>query len=77
MSAFSFAANMALRKIALDYAESHPQVAQAALDAFYVDDGLMGADSVEEAIRPQSQHSSYSNLEDLCYGCESRVGRLF
>ena len=31
------------------------QAAQAALDAFYVDDGLMGADSVEVAIGLQTQ----------------------
>ena len=55
MSASSFAANMALRQNAIDYAESHPQATQAALDASYVDDGLMGADSVKEAIRLQAQ----------------------
>ena len=55
VSASSFAANMALRQNVLDHAQSHPQAAQAALDTFYVDDGLMGADSVEEAIRLQAQ----------------------
>ena len=45
----SFAANMAQRQNALDYAESNPHVTQAVLDAFYVDDGLMCADSVDEA----------------------------
>ena len=54
-SASSFGANMALRQNTLDYAESHPQAAQAALNAFYVDDCLMGADS----------YSNSSNLEGL------------
>ena len=47
----SFAANMAMRQNAIDPVESHPRAAQVVLDSFYVDDGLMGADSIEEAIK--------------------------
>ena len=42
---------MALRKNALDHLETHPQEACTALELFYVDDSLMGADTVSEAIR--------------------------
>ena len=51
VSASSFAANMALRQNALNHAETHPQAARAALESFYVDDGLMGADSIRGAIQ--------------------------
>ena len=50
VSAASFAANMALRRNAVDHLETHPQEACMALELFYVDDGLMGADTVSEAI---------------------------
>ena len=50
LSASSFAANMALRQNALNHLETNPQAARAALECFYVDDGLMGADSIQEAI---------------------------
>ena len=55
VSASSFAANMAVRQNALDNMESHPQAAQAVLDAFYVDDGLMGDYSIEKAVSLQRQ----------------------
>ena len=48
--ASSFAANMALKQNALDYQQKYPQAANAALEAFYVKDGLVGADSVDSAI---------------------------
>ena len=51
ISASSFAANMALRQNALNHSETHPQAAKVALDCFYVDDCLMGADSTNEAIQ--------------------------
>ena len=50
VSASSFAANMALRRNTIDYKESHSQAYQVVLDSFYVDDGLTGADSIEDAI---------------------------
>ena len=50
VSASSFVANMALRQNALNLSETHPRAARAALESFYVDDGLMGADSIQEAV---------------------------
>ena len=46
----SFAANMALRQNTLDHLGTHPQAALVELESFYTDDGLMGADTVPEAI---------------------------
>ena len=51
VSASSFAANMALRKNAQEHRETHPLASLLALLCFYVDDGLMGADSIREAIK--------------------------
>ena len=34
----------------IDHKESHPQAYQVVLDSFYIDDGLIGADSIEDAI---------------------------
>ena len=42
---------MALKQNAIDYKESHPQAYQVVLNSFYVDDGLTGADSIDEAIK--------------------------
>ena len=46
-----FAANMALRPNALDHQLEFPRAAKATLESFYVDDGLVGADSIEDAIQ--------------------------
>ena len=53
-----FAANMALRQNALDHQLEFPRAAKATLESFYVDDGLVGADSIEDAIqlREELQH---------------------
>ena len=59
VSASSFAANMSLKQNAIDFGEEYPQAAMAVNHSFYVDDGLMGADSIEEAIELQRQ------LQDL------------
>ena len=50
VSALSFAAKTALRQNALDNLETLPQAVQAALKYIYVDNGLMVANSVPEAI---------------------------
>ena len=49
--ASSFAANMALSQNAINHSESHPKAYQAVVKSFYVDDGLTGAASVDEAVR--------------------------
>ncbi len=59
VSASSFAANMAVKQNALDFAMEYPLAAEVVKKSFYVDDGLTGADSVQEAIELQGQ------LQDL------------
>ena len=51
VSASPFAANMALRQNILDHQQEYPRAAAVALESFYVDDGLVGAESVQDAIR--------------------------
>ena len=51
VSTSCLAANMALKQNAINHSQSHPQAYEAVLKSFYVDDGLMGVDSVDEAIR--------------------------
>ena len=59
ITASSFAANMVLKQIALDFQQEYPKAARATQDCFYVDDGLIGADSADDAIRlrEELQHS--------------------
>ena len=59
VSASSFATNMSVKQNALDFAMDYPLAVDAVNRAFYVDDGLTGADSIEEAIKLQRQ------LQDL------------
>ncbi len=55
VAASSFAANMAVRQNAIEHAEEFPLAASAVFESFYVDDGLVGADSVEGAVNLQRQ----------------------
>lgn len=55
VSASSYAANMAVKQNATDLALEYPLAAKAASESFYVDDGLAGGDTVEEAITLQYQ----------------------
>ena len=55
VSASSFSANMSVKKNALDLSLEYPQAAMAVEKSFYADDGLTGANSVEEAIELQRQ----------------------
>ena len=55
VAASSFAANMAVRQNAVEHAEELPLAASAVFESFYVDDGLVGADSVEGAVNLQKQ----------------------
>lgn len=55
VSASSFIANMCVKHNALDFSLEFPLVAKAVSDSFYVDDGLIGADSVDEAIELHHQ----------------------
>ena len=66
VSASSFAANMAVKQNALDYAMEFPQAAEVVNKSFYVDYYLTGADSVSEAINLQTPlHSLFSKGEFL------------
>ena len=55
VAASSFAANMAVRQNAEDHALDYPLARSAVQQSFYVDDGLVGADSLEEARELQCQ----------------------
>ena len=55
VSASSFAANMAVKQNALDFAHQYPLAAKIVENSFYVDDTLTGADSIEEAVEIQTQ----------------------
>ena len=50
VSASSFAANMSVKRNAIDYTLEFPKAAYVVGTAFYVDDCLTGADSLDEAI---------------------------
>ena len=53
--ASSFAANMAVKQKALDNQQKYPQAAKATLQAFYTNDGLVEADSVDSPIHFQKE----------------------
>ena len=55
VSASSFAVNMAVKQNAMDFALQYPLATQKVYEAFYVEDGLTGADSITEAIHLQKQ----------------------
>ena len=55
VSASSFAANMFVKQNAVDLALEYPLAVNVVHTAFYVVDGLTGADSTEEAIKLQEQ----------------------
>ena len=59
VSASSYIANMCLKQNAADFACTHPLAAEVVNQSFYVDDGLTGADTTEQAIELQKQ------LQDL------------
>ena len=57
VSASSFIANMCVKQNAEDHIHKYPEAALAVRRSFYVDDGLVGADSLDEAreLRQQLQ----------------------
>ena len=57
VSASSYAANMAVKQNAIDYAMQYPLAAKKVNTSFYVDDGLTGANSIQEAIELQQTSS--------------------
>ena len=55
VSASSFIANMCVKQNILDFAVDYPEAARETTKSFYVDDGLTGADTIEETIRLQHE----------------------
>ena len=55
VSASPFAANMAVKRNAIDLEKEYPQAAEAVFESFYVDDGLVGAETKKEARELQGQ----------------------
>lgn len=55
VAASCFAANMAVKQNAVEHEDQFPLAARAVKEAFYVDDGLTGADSAELAIRTREE----------------------
>ena len=55
VAASSYASNMAVKQYAINLAREFPAAAKAVHQSFYVDDGLTGADSVEEAVELQKE----------------------
>ena len=55
IAASLYAANMAVKQNATDLALEFPSAAKAVDQSFYVDDGLKGIDSVEEAVELQKE----------------------
>ena len=55
VSASSFLANMCVKQNALDHVSEFPLAAKAVDDAFYVDDGVTGADTITEAVELHRQ----------------------
>ena len=55
VAASSFAANMAVQMNAQELSQEFPQAAKATQESFYVDDGLTGADTIQEAIQLRIQ----------------------
>ncbi len=51
VSASSFIVNMCVKQNALDLLMDFPLAAKAVDDSFYVDDGLTGADSIDQAVK--------------------------
>ena len=58
VSASSFVANMCVKQNTVDLASRYPLAARVVDESFYVDDGLTGADTVDEAIELHDQLQS-------------------
>ena len=51
--ASSFISNMAIKQNAYDHANEYPLAAKVVHESFYMDDGLTGADTIEDAQKLQ------------------------
>ena len=59
VSASPFEADMAVKRKAIDWKDEYPQAAKAVFESFSVDDGLVGAETIEVGRKLQGQ------LQDL------------
>ena len=55
ISASCFAANMAIHANAMEHAAQYPLASKAVTESFYVDDGLIGAEDIEQAVLLRTQ----------------------
>ena len=55
VSSSSFTANMCVKQNALDFNSEFPLASEAVYKSFYVDDGLTGADTIDEALKLQKE----------------------
>ena len=60
VSASSFTANTAMKQNTLDQQKEYFQAVKAVLESSYVNDTLTGADSIEDAVKLQTE------LQELC-----------
>ena len=61
--ASSFMVNMAVQQNVLENIEEYPHVSKAVLESFYVDNGLIGEDTTENAVQLQIQLQLEVELE--------------
>ena len=66
VSASSFIQNMCVKQNSIDHAAEYPLAANAVSESFYVDDGLIGADTVETAICLQQELQSLFSRAGFC-----------
>ena len=77
VSASSFAANMAVKQNALDFAMEHPLAAEVVKKSFYDDDSLTAADSVQEAIELLKElQDLFSKGGYLYYSSKNKLAQL-
>ena len=55
VSASPFAANMAVKRKAIDWEDEYSQAAKEVFESFYIDDGVVGAETIEESRKLQGQ----------------------
>ena len=77
VSASCFAANMAVKRNAVELADKYPLAADAVHKSFYVDDGLTGANDVESAITLQRQLQDLFFTEVSCSESGTRVNHSY
>lgn len=74
VSASCFAANMAVKRNAIDHAHKYPLAAEAVEKSFYVDDGLSGDDDVKTAITFYNTHYMISSrLVVFCFASGTQI----